>query len=282
MATLHFVMQGKGGVGKSFVASTLMQYFNVMGVSVRGIDADAANNTLGSYRELDVVVLPLVAEGNRIVTTEFDRIADIAGEMPEDSHLVIDTGSSAYRQLCQYLLDVQAFEAQGVYRQCGHAIVLHAVIAGGGGLSDSLGGLSDLLLNFKSAPLFGEPGEDVTPLVFEANGQSFTRQLIYDMPLVVWLNPKDGKIQIEGKEFFDFSIYQKFMQAIDAVVSLPVHDQATFGKDIAAMLTRRETFDAAMNSSSRQVMSKFRLKRYWSEIKTELDQANVISIGAML
>lgn len=281
MATLHFVIQGKGGVGKSFVATTLLQYCVESGASARGIDADAANNTFGSYRELDVVILPLVAEGNRIEPTEFDRIADIAAAMPEDGHLVIDTGSSSYRQLCQYLVDIKAFEAGGVYRECGHSIVIHAVIAGGGGLSDSLGGLSDLIFNFKSAPVFGEPQEDVPLFDFEVGGEQVTRQFVPDVPLVVWLNPKDGKIQIDGMTFFDFSIYQKFMLAIDGVISLPVHDVATFGKDISAMLTRRETFDAATTSSSRSIMTRHRLKRYWNEIRNELDQANVLYIGAM-
>ena len=27
MATIHFILQGKGGVGKSFVASMLVQFF---------------------------------------------------------------------------------------------------------------------------------------------------------------------------------------------------------------------------------------------------------------
>lgn len=281
MATLHFVIQGKGGVGKSFVASTLLQHFNELGAFARGIDADAANNTFGSYRELDVVILPLVAEGNRIEPTEFDRIADIAAAMPEDGHLVIDTGASAYRQLCQYLLDINAFGADGVYRECGHSIVIHTVVAGGGGLSDSLDGLNDIIVNFKTIPLDGEPMDDMPTFTFERGRESFTRQFVTDIPLVVWLNPKDGRIQIDGKEFFDFTIYEKCSPAIDAVITLPIHDAATFGKDVSELLTRRETFDAAINSSSRPIMTRHRLKRYWGEIRDELNMANVIAIGEM-
>jgi len=281
MATLHYIMNPKGGVGKSFSSVTLLQYLTESGVSARGIDVDAANNTFGAYRELDVVVLPIVVDGNKIDPAEFDRIADIAEAMPDDGHLVIDTGSSAYRQLCEYLLDVHAFGAEGVFRQYGHSIVLHSVISGGGGLSDSLTGLIDLIFNFKSVPVFGEPLDDVPTFDIEIQGEHVLRQLVSDIPLVVWLNPKDGRIQIEGKNFFDFSIYQNLGLAIDAVVSLPVHDTATFGKDLSAMLTRRETFDAAINSSSRSIMTRHRLKRYWNEVKEELQNANVISIGAM-
>ena len=44
-ATVHFVLQGKGGVGKSFVASILGQYFQVRGRDVRCFDTDPVNQT---------------------------------------------------------------------------------------------------------------------------------------------------------------------------------------------------------------------------------------------
>ena len=45
--TVHLSLQGKGGVGKSLVASLLAQYFrDRKGMSVRCIDADPVNQTL--------------------------------------------------------------------------------------------------------------------------------------------------------------------------------------------------------------------------------------------
>jgi len=51
--TVHLSLQGKGGVGKSLVASLLAQYFKQRkGMTVRCIDADPVNQTLAQYKEL--------------------------------------------------------------------------------------------------------------------------------------------------------------------------------------------------------------------------------------
>jgi len=61
-ATVHLSLQGKGGVGKSLVASLLAQYFkHRKGVPVRCIDADPVNQTLAQYKELDAERLNLLA-----------------------------------------------------------------------------------------------------------------------------------------------------------------------------------------------------------------------------
>jgi CO dehydrogenase nickel-insertion accessory protein CooC1 len=39
MSTVHLILQGKGGVGKSFIAALLAQYLQEKGVPVRCFDA---------------------------------------------------------------------------------------------------------------------------------------------------------------------------------------------------------------------------------------------------
>jgi cellulose biosynthesis protein BcsQ len=46
MTTAHFIMQGKGGVGKSLTASILMQYLLKQGLEVSGCDTDPVNSSL--------------------------------------------------------------------------------------------------------------------------------------------------------------------------------------------------------------------------------------------
>jgi CO dehydrogenase nickel-insertion accessory protein CooC1 len=43
------ILQGKGGVGKSFIAALLAQYLQEKGVAVRCFDADPVNSTLASF-----------------------------------------------------------------------------------------------------------------------------------------------------------------------------------------------------------------------------------------
>ena len=46
----HLVLQGKGGVGKSLVASWLAEFLMSRGQPVRCIDGDPVNRSLGQYK----------------------------------------------------------------------------------------------------------------------------------------------------------------------------------------------------------------------------------------
>ena len=61
--SVHLSLQGKGGVGKSLVASILAQYLNRKAVPVRCIDSDPVNKTLSQYKGLRTAPLPLLREG---------------------------------------------------------------------------------------------------------------------------------------------------------------------------------------------------------------------------
>src|SRR3989337_2061032 len=62
-SAVHFVLQGKGGVGKSFVASILGQYFRERNMHVNCVDTDPVNQTFAQYRDLDVQPLDLLVDG---------------------------------------------------------------------------------------------------------------------------------------------------------------------------------------------------------------------------
>jgi adenylylsulfate kinase-like enzyme len=48
--SVHLSLQGKGGVGKSLVASILALYLNRKALAVRCIDSDPVNKTLSQYK----------------------------------------------------------------------------------------------------------------------------------------------------------------------------------------------------------------------------------------
>ena len=52
MSIVHFILQGKGGVGKSVVAALLAQYLHDKNVTVRCVDADPLNKTLAGFEAL--------------------------------------------------------------------------------------------------------------------------------------------------------------------------------------------------------------------------------------
>lgn len=47
---VHFTLQGKGGVGKSFISSLLIQYLRDKGQLVTVVDTDPVNATLTGYK----------------------------------------------------------------------------------------------------------------------------------------------------------------------------------------------------------------------------------------
>jgi CO dehydrogenase nickel-insertion accessory protein CooC1 len=59
MSTVHLILQGKGGVGKSFIAALLAQYHQEKSVAVRCFDADPVNSTLASFPALQTTKLDL-------------------------------------------------------------------------------------------------------------------------------------------------------------------------------------------------------------------------------
>ena len=62
MKEVHFIAQGKGGVGKSFIASILAQYLKerVKDEHIHCYDTDPVNPTFSRYSALSAQVVPIL------------------------------------------------------------------------------------------------------------------------------------------------------------------------------------------------------------------------------
>jgi hypothetical protein len=160
----------------------------------------------------------------------------------DDNHIVIDNGAATFIPFCSYLKENDAFS---LLQEAGHQVKLHSVVTGGQAIDDTLGGLSTLT--------------DVFP----------------EVPIVVWLNRYFGNIAIDGKSFDQFKIYKNHGNKFSAVIEIPLRKQATFGKDLEDLFSRRETFDSAINSDL-PIMVRQRLKTFWTEMQAEIDKAQLI------
>ena len=78
-ASIHILLQGKGGVGKSLISAILSQYLLSRGQDVHGIDADPVNQTLSEYRGLAVSCLNLLKEGS-VDQREFDLLMEAVSD----------------------------------------------------------------------------------------------------------------------------------------------------------------------------------------------------------
>src|SRR5579883_506849 len=106
---IHLMLQGKGGVGKSLIASILAQYFKAAGHAVRCIDTDPVNHTLAQYTALQAIRLQLRDEHNRIDQRSFDQLMELF-LADENGCFVVDNGASTFLPLWHYILENSALE----------------------------------------------------------------------------------------------------------------------------------------------------------------------------
>jgi len=107
MATIHFLQQGKGGVGKSVVASFLVQALRHLGKEVTPFDTDPVNASLASYADFQAIRIELVLDGI-VDTSAFDVLLDGLYALPQDAHAVVDNGASSFLALNNYFREIAA------------------------------------------------------------------------------------------------------------------------------------------------------------------------------
>ena len=90
-ATIHFSLQGKGGVGKSVMASWLAQYFQSKDIPVICIDTDPVNATLSQFKDLHADHLNVLKAGT-INEKQFDALVERGRRV--FIHLVVTGGQA--------------------------------------------------------------------------------------------------------------------------------------------------------------------------------------------
>ena len=75
-ADVHLVLNGKGGVGKSLVATWLAEFLISRGLSVRCIDGDPVNRSLNQYKALGAESLDLANDDGLIQRARYDALIE--------------------------------------------------------------------------------------------------------------------------------------------------------------------------------------------------------------
>ncbi|SDP36176.1 nucleotide-binding protein [Desulforhopalus singaporensis] len=237
MATIHLILQGKGGVGKSFVSSLLAQYLIDRDVKVACFDTDPVNATFSAFKSLKVHKVDIL-EDDSINSRLFDSLIEKLLQLPDGSSAVIDNGAASFIPLASYISENMVPD---LIRESGHDLIIHTVITGGQSAGDTLKGLQSLLGGF-------------------------------DSPLIVWVNPFFGSTDY----FTDHDLRQKVIQGDGKCIVLPSYKKDTFGYDIETMLSRKLTFDEAVQTSEINLMARQRLKIVQRKIYQLLDEAQIV------
>lgn len=225
MADIHFMLQGKGGVGKSFISAMFSQWKATQGEAPLCVDTDPVNHTLMGFRNLNVTELNIMTAQN-INPRQFDILVEHISKTTTD--IIVDNGASSFVPLCSYML---SNEVPDIIGRWNHRVVIHTVISGGFSMLDTINGFAALASQFSS-----------------------------NIPFIVWLNPYFGAIEDEGRAFSEFKAYKMHSSKITGMIQLPNVIKETFGVDIEQMIKARETFEEAQLSKTYTLMTKERLK----------------------
>lgn len=226
MKKVHITLQGKGGIGKSFVSIMIAQYIQRQDPELLCLDTDPINATFSTFPALHVRSIALLEGNNMINERGFDQMMEQI--INSDSNVVIDNGAASYVPLSTYLIENQAFD---IIQRAGKQVIVHSVIAGG-------------------------LAQDNTVSDFAA----LTSQLPEGVGVVVWLNEYLGSIEFNGKIFEEMKAYIDNMHRVTAIIRLPKLTENTYGKDINTMMKHHLTFEEAVQSDIFYLMSKQRIK----------------------
>jgi len=240
-ATVHFSLQGKGGVGKSVVASWLAQYFRSKDRTVTCIDTDPVNATLSQFKDLDAEHVNVLRAGG-INEKQFDVLVErVCGA---DGTYVVDTGATTFVPLWHYMLEHQLF--QFLVNQ-GRRVFVHVVVTGGQAMQDTLAGFKRVA---ETAPV---------------------------KSIIVWLNEYFGEVERDGKKFEDLQLAQQFSAKLAGAVLIRERNRNTFGDDVRLMLQRYLTFDGAIAGPDFGLVAKQRLTLVRRDLFDQLDGLALLS-----
>ena len=241
MARIHLILQGKGGVGKSLLATILAQYFLSKDQQPLLIDTDPVNQTFASIKSLGVEHINIM-NGDDIEQRHFDQIVEKVAGCTDDQPVVIDNGSASFVPLCCYLV---SNDVVSLFQEMGHQVYLHTIIIGGQSLADTLGGFASLAEQLPTASL------------------------------VIWQNTYFGTIAHKGKSLEQMATYQKYSSRVHALLTLPSIKQGTFDYDLKLMMAHHLTFDEAIHNVDFSIMTRQRLKVLQRQYFSHLEQSQL-------
>lgn len=233
MKQVHMILQGKGGVGKSLIATLLAQWLASKGDAPACIDTDPLNATFAGYRALEVEHLQLL-DDTKVVERRFDAMMERI--FTEDRHFVIDNGSSSYLPISSYIVEN---DVPQMIHDNGKELVVHTVVTGGANLLDNVNSFTDLA---KQMP---EPAR-----------------------LVVWVNGFFGPVEMDGKTFEEMAAFKTYRERVHGLLHLERHESDTVREDLEHLFKAKLTFAEADSAEAFGIMPRQRfrqVRRRWFE-----------------
>ena len=237
---VHVVLQAKGGVGKSYVAAIVAQYYRTRQCGVRCFDTDPGNATLAQYQALGAEHISDLIQGGVINQKRFDPL--IEKLLKGDGVAIVDTGASTFLPFWNYMLENEVLP---LLEREGRQVYVHCVVAGGQAMKDTLNGLDRLA---------------------QTTGQK---------SIIVWLNEFFGEVREGSRAFEQFKVVQDLAPKLVGSVLIRKRNPDTFEDDVQHMLRSRLTFEEAIASDDFSLVSKQRLQIVRRELFEQMDDLDI-------
>ncbi|KVR13147.1 hypothetical protein [Burkholderia ubonensis] len=210
---IHFILQGKGGVGKSFVAVNTAQYWIAKDRTVVCADTDPVNATFTQYKSLNVAHIDIL-QGSNVLQQKFDPLMERAIETQAD--FVIDNGAATFLPLTNYMAENGIFE---LLANSGKKVFVHSILTGGQAKTDTLNGFEELA---KRVDGFAK--------------------------IVLWENEFWGPVDYDGYPITSLKVYKQHQSKVAGIVKLKQHTSDTFIRDTKIMTENHMTYDDVITS----------------------------------
>lgn len=244
---IHIVLQSKGGVGKSFVALHLAQYFADQGLPTAVFDSDPATPTLSGYAALQPRYFNFMSDDDDLDVRQFDVLSTAILDASK-AIVVLDTGSSNYIPMVSYLKTNRTLRT---FSEMGRPVILHSVLVGGASARDTFACLLNIV-------------EDLA-----ADGY------------VAWLNSLFGPVVIEDKPIEEFGAFGRVRDKLTGIVRIRersggsnVLQQRAFREMTRRCLTYKETL-------ATPEISLWDKQRLWEARREVNDQLTILFGGVV-
>lgn len=237
--TTHWVLQGKGGAGKSFIAAGLVQYFRWLSYAPVSGDTDPVNSTLHQIKGLNAQLVP-ITEGGTVVQRLFDPLFESILSVPTVS--VVDNGASTFLPMIKFVSSNGILE---LMQEQNKQVYIHCVVVGGQAKDDTVSGLLSLIELVKRS---------------KTNAK-----------IVVWENEFWGIPDFNGRPLREMPWFTDNKTIIQGVVRIVDRNSDAFSTDIRLMTENHMTLSDVHESEKFGVLAKSRINRVFSDIFKELN-----------
>lgn len=233
--TAHFVMQSKGGAGKSLCSMLLAQYLNEKDSTLKIIDTGPFHYTLEKYEALNVENIKSLNKRGNLDQKVFDKL--INKFLSNKSPMLVDTSSADFLSINNYIIEN---EIPHIFSSNNKNLIIHCPVNYGTNRIETFRCLTDIIINYK------------------------------DTPIIVWENEFFGENE---NNFIDTTLFNQAKNVIGVIKIRKMSidkENCNFSKMLEDYLTFKEVSESEDNNNY-GFMQKIRLEHLKNEIWGQLD-----------